>query len=366
MAKHRSFSLEKFIKAVDNSLLRNYFKQWKIEVSASLDFDNDEDFDNFWKSIEEVTRSDIDAQLHCINDIADSTRDYVQKAVHEFKIKTEDDETSETTALRVFLHSKDAFDLAYDQYLYVVYSEKLRHCRFLKGTADLTDKSFDNLKKDIEQYFMENGKSEQCRIRKYDDNKKYFTLIARGDFMKTIMTFQKGDIQIRSYRPAKEDILIFDIENKVLSVKVSGRSNEEKQKYLELFSKRIMGIEQIDDSVFDSTLVNLEPIKNGDFKYDGNKYIEKVRLVRVDSQQKAASVSVSGGDIGSMLNFYGLNKDTTKWVSAKLRVWVRREGKESKAFTIEVRPPETTKIPEKREKKIIEDYLYENGILLFK
>jgi hypothetical protein len=366
MAKHRSFRLEKFVKSADDQLLKDYFKKWDISVPDDLAFDGGEAFDKFWNSIDEIKRSDIDAQLHCINDIADSTRDYVQKAVKEFDIQTVEDESSESTALRVFLHSKDAFDLAFDQYLYVVYSETLRHHRFLKGDATLTEQVFENVKKDIEEYFVQNGKSQQCRIRKYDDDEKYFTLVARGDFMKTMMTFQDGDIRIRSFRPAKEDILIFDKKNKVLSVKVSGRSKEEKQKYLEIFSKRVMGIDEVDDSVFDHTVVNLDAIKNKTFNYAGNEHIESVKLVRIDSKQRAARVTVSSGDVGAIQDFYGLNRDTTEIVSVKLRFWVRRDGKKSKAYTVEIAPPETTKIPEKREKKIIEDYLYDQGVLLFK
>lgn len=208
--------------------------------------------------------------------------------------------------------------MAFDQYLYVVYSEKLRHHRFAKGEASLTDDVFENVKRDIEEYYLENGKSEQCRIRKYDDDEKYFTLIARGDFMKTMMIFQDGDIQIRSFRPAKEDILIFNKKSKVLSIKVSGRSNEEKQKYLEIFSKRVMGIDKMDDSVFDHNVVSLDPIKDESFNYEGNEHVEKISLVRVDSKQKSAMVSVSGGNVGSMLKFYGMSKDTTEITSVKM------------------------------------------------
>ncbi len=368
MVKHRSFKLEKFIHAADDKLLKQYFESWKQTVPDGMVFDGGDGFDKFWKGIDQNIRIEVEDQLHCINDIADTTRDYIQIAVKEFDIKTEKDESSETTALRVFLHSKEAFDTAFDQYLYIIYSEKLCHHRFVKGTVNLNDEVFDLLKADIEKHFLENGKSDSCRIRKYEDDEKYFTLVARGDYMKALMTFHDGDIKIRSFRPAEEDILIFDKKNKVLSIKVGGRGRGDKEKgqYLELFSRRVMGIDKLDDSVFDHKVVTLDPIKNETFKYDGNEHIEKVRLVRVDSKQKAAMVAVSSGDVGSMLKFYGLNKATTEITAVKLRIWVRRDGAKSKAFTVEIKPPETTKIPEKREKKIIEDYLYDQGVLLFK
>lgn len=144
MLKYRSFRLDKFIKATDDELLKQYFETWKLTVPDGLAFDGGDGFDEFWKGIVQDIRIEIEDQLHCINDIADSTRDYVQIAVKEFDIKTEKDEFSETTALRVFLHSKEAFD----QYLYIVYSEKLRHHRFIKGTANLNDGVFDQVKAD--------------------------------------------------------------------------------------------------------------------------------------------------------------------------------------------------------------------------
>jgi hypothetical protein len=43
---------------------------------------------------------------------------------------------------------------------------------------------------------------------------------------------------------------------------------------------------------------------------------------------------------------------------------MKREGKKSKPITVELRPPENSKIPQKKEKQIIEQYLYEQGVLL--
>ena len=368
MPKHRSFKLEKFIKSADDALLREYFRKWDVSVPGGLVFDSGEGFDRFWDGIEDDRRSEIDDQMHCINDIADRTRDYVQYAVEEFGITTVEDESSETTALRVFLHSTEAFDLAYDRYLYVIYSDKLKHTRFIRGTANFEDTVFGNLESDIKAYFLENGKSDQCRIRKYEDNDKFFTLVARGDFMKAFNTFQDGDIKVRTFRPAEEDILVFDKRNQILSIKVGGkgRGDKEKQRYLEMFSKRVMGIDTLDDSVFDNRIVSLDPIKNRTFSYNGNEHIESVKLVRADSKQRATRVTVSGGDVGSVFESYGLGRDTTEMVSVKLRFLVRREDRKSKAFTVEIRPPETTRIKERNEKMIIEDYLHENGVLLFR
>jgi len=53
-----------------------------------------------------------------------------------------------------------------------------------------------------------------------------------------------------------------------------------------------------------------------------------------------------------------------EYVSAKLRFYIRRSGKKAKSITVEIKPPENTKLPEKAEKGIIEAYLHDNGVLL--
>jgi len=53
-----------------------------------------------------------------------------------------------------------------------------------------------------------------------------------------------------------------------------------------------------------------------------------------------------------------------EFVSAKLRFFINRSGKKAKSITVEIKPPENTKLPEKAEKGIIEAYLRDNGVLL--
>ena len=66
------------------------------------------------------------------------------------------------------------------------------------------------------------------------------------------------------------------------------------------------------------------------------------------------------GSAGWIINYDG----NAEFVSAKLKFLVKRDGKKSKSFTVEIKPPENSKIPQKKEKQIIEDYLKEQGVLL--
>ena len=113
MAKHRSFKLEKFIKAVSNDLLKAYFTRHDVPVAEGFVFSVDNIHDFLDGITDDGKRSYVEEELHCINDIADRARNYLEHAVRDYSIEVQDDESSETTAMRVFLHGEEAFSLSF-------------------------------------------------------------------------------------------------------------------------------------------------------------------------------------------------------------------------------------------------------------
>jgi hypothetical protein len=367
MAKHRSFKLKKFIKGVDNDLLKAYFTHHKISVDQGFVFDKD-NIDDFLDGIKnDAKRSYIEEEMQCINDIGDRARGYLEQAKIKYSIEVQEDEPSETTAMRVFLHSEEAFSLAYDFYLFVIYSEKLSHHKFEHNHCNFAEDRVAILKSAIEQHFKDTGKSEYCDVRWREHNGKHIVLVAHGDFMKTHLVFEDGKVDIKSYRPAKEDMLVFNSSNCVLSVNISGRNELDKKKYIEIFGKAILDINQIDEKTLNSTLVVLDPIKNGSFDYSGNDKIESVQLTEVKVQcrgSKIIKVTINCGDVRQAFSDLGMSLQDAEYVSAKLRFYIKQEKKKSKSITVEIKPPENTKLLEKKEKIIIEEYLRNNGVLL--
>ena len=367
MAKHRSFKLEKFIKGVNNDLLKAYFTRHNVPVAEGFVFDKESIHDFLDGISDDGKRTYIEEEMQCINDIADRARKYLEKAVRDYGIQVRDDEPSETTAMRVFLRGEEAFSLAYDFYLFVVYSEKLSHHKFDRNNCNFADDRVALLKSAIEQHFKDTGKSEHCDVRWRKQGDKHIILVAHGDFMKTHLIFEKGKVEIDSYRPAKEDMLVFDSTNCVLSVNTSGHGDADKKKYIEIFGNAILGMDQIDESTFNNTLVVLDPIKNGSFNYSGNDDVESVHLteVRVKCRgSRVIRVAIGCGDVPQALSDLNLSLDNSEYVSAKLRFYIKRSGKKAKSITVEIKPPENTKLPEKAEKGIIESYLRDNGVLL--
>ena len=367
MVKHRSFTLEKFITGVNNDLLKRYFTRHRVSVPDGFVFDRNNIHDFLDGISDDGKRTYIEEELQCINDIADRARSYLERAKREYNIDVQDDEPSETTAMRVFLHSEEAFSLAFDFYLFVVYSEKLSHHKFEHNNCNFADDRFVLLKTAIEQHFKDTGKSEHCDVRYRAQGEKHVILIAHGDFMKTHLIFENGKVDIQSFRPAKEDMLVFDTRNCVLSINAGGWSDADKKRYIEIFGSAILGMDQVADATFNNTLVVLDPIKNGSFNYSGNDDVESVHLTEVKVKcrgSKIIKVTINCGDVRQAFLDLGLSLQDAEYVSAKLRFHIKRGGKKPKSITVEIKPPENTKLPEKAEKEIIESYLRDNGVLL--
>ena len=368
MAKHRTFTLDKFLKAVDPQLRSQYFTKHDITFPSTINF-NDDSLDNFWETIPEAKRVEIEEELHCINDVADRARDCLEQSCRDFSIQKQEDELPETTAMRVFLHeNEEAFGLAFDAYLYYVLSENVSRHKFQGTTPVFDDGRKGQFKAAVEQHFQDCGKSDHCDIRHRIDGNKHILLIARGDFMKTHLVFddQQGKPDIKSFRPAKEDMLVFDIGNNILSMSLSGKSDEDKEKYLEMFGGSFLGVTQIDNSTVNNALVDLDPIKNRTFNFNGNEKIESVKLTEINAKLRGGAMRLilKSNDLAGIQG-YGVGADgSAEFVSAKLKFFIKRDGKKSKGFVVNVKKSGNSKIPQKKEKQIIESYLREQGVLL--
>lgn len=375
MAKHRrtSFKVEKFIESAKDDLLRQYFEERKIAVSKGFEFKRGKGFDDFWEGIDEVRQKKIEEELHLVDDIAESSRDDIQETIHDFNIPTEkdekgEDENGETLALRIFLHKdKNAFQKVYDQYARDTFLKSVSKCKFKSGKPNPSDKNIEAFIEEIKSYYGTDGKGKHCKVRKYEEDDTFFMLIARGEYIKTGRVFdENGDIIIESSRPVEEDFVYLNKKTMVFRLRVGGQGKKDKPqaKYLEAFGKHVMGLKEVNDATVNHNIVDLTPIKTQKFSYEGNDRIEKIKLTHVDETQTGLSIRISGGDITPFFQRFRLGTDGTKIRGVKLKFWIKREGKNSESVTVEIRPPEITKIPKDELKDVIEAYLYEQGVLL--
>lgn len=234
MTSHRTFSLDKFIRSVDEKLLRSFFQKHELPLPARFSI-NPNSVSKVLEGIKnEDNRSDILEDMHCINDIADGSMDLLIQAIKDRKIQYFEDESPETTAMRIYLYKDpEAFAKIHDTFLCSLYSEKLNHYAFEKCKFQETNGNLHKFKKAVEEYFKDKGKSDNCLIRECREGAKYHLFIERGDFMKTYPVFENRGIKHKSLRPGKEDFLLFDKEKSVLSLGLNGYSPEDSRRYVE-------------------------------------------------------------------------------------------------------------------------------------
>jgi len=368
MVKHRGFTREKFINVVGEDLVKGYFSKRDIKVPSGSPLDY-EHVQQLLDKLDENTEKLIDEEFRCINDVAEKGQDYMEIAKAEFEIETPDDEPRERTAMRLFLNENpDVFQMAYDYYLYRTGSADLSHHQFPDGKADFSQHRQNQFTNRIEEHFRKQAKGRDCKIRHRVDGYNHIIFVARGDFIKTQQEWEKGILKNRYFRPAKEDILVFNPKNHVLSVKIRSRNWDDKVEYIKAFGNHILGKDEIEDDILEKSLVSLVPIQNGSFNYEGNEHIKWVKLGEVQMRiPKRGSIrlKINSNDLVSSLEkFLHISLEDGELISAKLRFKIEHEGKSQKPLSVELRPPERTSLNKKRDVTIIEDYLRDNEVLL--
>jgi hypothetical protein len=369
MVKHRGFTFEKFINAVGEELLRGYFSTRDIGGASGSPLDYDHVQKLLDESSNEDVKNEIMEELHCINDVAERGQDYLEIAKSEFGIETPDDEPRERTAMRLFLNENaDAFQMAYDLYSYRTEAADLSHHKFRDGQASFSKKHLDQFKDAIGEHYRKQAKGEDCDIRHYVEGDNHIIFVARGDFVKTQQVWENSKIKNSYFRPAKEDILVFNTKNCILSLKSASRNKDDKIESIKAFGYHVLGKHKIEDEVFEKSLVSLVPIQNGSFNYEGNEYIKWVKLVEVQMRipkRGFIKLKINSNDLVSSLErFLHISLEDGELISAKLKFKIEQDGKSQKPLTVELRPPERTSLTKKRDITIIEEYLRENEVLL--
>jgi len=357
------------LEAVGSELVEEYLAE-RVQLSGGHDEFSDEAVDAILLEQDEVIRKRIDEELHCINDVAEKGMDYLERACTEWGEPFGDEWPRERLAMYLFLRNREAFGTAYDWYLWRTVANNMSHHQFTGVQAVFDAAHVDALRASIREYYGQQAKGHACRVRHYqNDDDSHIILVARGDYLRTQPVWDHDDVTTTVFRPAKEDVLCFSLQNSVLSLKTSSRSREERENYVRAFGHCILDLAEIDPDVLESTAVSLEPIQNGSFNYWGNEQIEWVNLTEVQmfvSGSREIKIKLNSSDLVTVIHndLPALNFMNGTLQSAKLKFKLCCDGASAKPLTVEIRPPGHTNLNKKREVDIVEAYLRQNGVLL--
>lgn len=368
MPRHRNLNLRKFLDAIPESLLKEYFAS-KIpegipQPIKSFDYDSIKAYLDSIKD-DPLERSILEDFTH-INDISEKVMNFLIDAINNNEIEISGEENREELAMRVFLYHKDAFEYAYDYYCLYNSSSKMSHHRITSGNFRLTPGKIELFKEKVISFYTKLAKGQECSIRHYDEDNKTVIVVIHGSYRRSVAIWKKHQLDMIYFRPAHEDVLLYKKGDSVLSIKAPHK--KDKENYIKAFTEIILeDKDQFNRPDLDITY-SLGPLQDGSFSFYGNELISSITLLEVKLRLRGRTnpdIIIKSGDVLKTLgeDFPSIKLSSGELVHAKFRFRLNVDGKANRV-TFEITPPNVTDLTRKKHAKIIGDYLKENGIKL--
>jgi hypothetical protein len=205
-------------------------------------------------------------------------------------------------------------------------------------------------------------------VRHYIEEGKIYILVSHGSYRRSVPTWEGYEIKTLFYRPAIEDVLIYDKRAGTLSIKAP--YVKEKENYIKLFTEVILEDGNQAKRPDRDATYTLEPLRNGTFSFAGNEEIADITLLELKLELPGKStrpvLRIKSRDVVKTLHddLNGkISLETAKVVDAKFRFNLRVNGRKRK-ITFVVTPPNVTNLHRKKYADVVGAYLRENGVKL--
>jgi len=367
MPRHRSLTLKKLVKAIDPELMERYFTEKFPEAQRPfhiiMDLEAIEAFMGDPRNAE--PRGLVQEDFRRINDICEKGKNLLVRAYKYFDIERDDRHTPENLAMKLFLDYPGAFDYAYVWYCYYHASAKMSH-HLISGDFRPTKRNLDAFLKETKEWFKDLAKGPECIITHYDEEDSTVILIKHGSYIRTVAFWKEDKIEMISFRPASEDILLYNKETEILSVKAS--LAKDREQYITSFSRYIMEDESLAESKNRDTIYTLKPLQNGSFNWDGNENIKEIVLTEVKLRLPGSTepvIKISSKDVRKTLakDVSDIRLDSGELTYAHFRFILDVDGKKQK-ISFMIAPPAVSDLSQKKHAEIISNYLEDQGVKL--
>ena len=127
MVKHRGFTLQKFLTAVGEPLIRAYLQDRDTPLPDGIPVTT-ELFQQFLDTLPDEDRQAVLEDFQCIDDVAEQGGDHLEEAKQRYGIETPADEPRGRTAMTLYLQNREgAFADAYESFRYQILASRLQH-----------------------------------------------------------------------------------------------------------------------------------------------------------------------------------------------------------------------------------------------
>jgi hypothetical protein len=370
LPKHLGLSLESFVVAVSPDL-----------VEAVLTKAPDGQKAPPWANVNPVALKDYLGDLanaeaatlilddfRKANDLAIATPASVSLAYERFAIPIRaTDLTPHSLALRLLLEHPRAFEFAWSRYLLYATGAKLSTFFIPPSTVVLNDQTMAAFQAALSSWLARRSKGQQCRVELLDDEHQSVILVQRGQYMRPFPYWRDDDIEIGTFRPAVEDVLVYEPETSLLRMRITQHSD--RTDYLLMFAVHCCGDLRVFEQARQTEVFSLTPVQDGTFNYGGAGMIAGVDLVKAKLKLPGARNTVLEIRSADVLESFrrdvrGITLQSGLLTSARFRfhIW-RREGR-ARTVTFDIDPPDRTDLTEHEDARTILDYLAMQGVKL--
>ena len=369
MPKHRNLSLKTFVRGVSWDNFQRYFDGLSPDHPPSAwAFLNEEVMEQFLTDPGNAEASGaVLEDFRRINDIAATGMNLLVQAYRQTGVAFAQETPAQELAMRLFLDHPGAFQFAWSRYLYYSTGSKLTMHHLDLPSLEITDEKVERFADDLEGWFSSLAKGNKCYVHCFREDGQTILHIQRGSYLRTVARWKDDQIEIETFRPADEDMLIYNHEDSVLSI--SAGLAKDREYYLEAFATLLAGEPDLVRDMPTGAIFTLEPLRQGKFDFTGNEEITGVTLVKIRlklDDLNAPELEIKSRDVMETLkrSLRGLSLSQGHLTAARLQFQVRPENGRTATVSFDIEPPARTNLAQKLYANIIEDYLREQGVKL--
>jgi len=359
MARHREQEIPSFLQAAGSDLAEQYFLRLfrREEIPPYLVGMNPDYVEFLLGRIDESLRAVILDEFRRISDICKWGKELPEIAGRRFDVPLPVTDKPEAMAMRLFLDYPRAFSLAWALYAYSASYARISQHWLQHREPQLDETVMSTFASEMQAFFAKQDRGLQCQVDFSDSGVELVVWVLHGSQERTIPCWQGHKVTPNCFRPACEDVLIYDKSHGLLSVKVSKRGDVEQ--YVRSFARLVLGDASLADHPQRDLIYTTEPFQSGRFDWAGSG-----RVVAVE--RRGARLNPDGS-VDTVLEIEGIGTADDlrqgRLVEIRIKFTVESNGKQE-SVTGTLVPPCITDVTKKRHADVIADYLREKGVLL--
>jgi hypothetical protein len=361
MPRHRNLTLKKFIAAIHPDLVERYFVSRVPKHQLPPYFVDMGMHYDYVKHLLETLQDDslkglIHEDLRRINDIGEKAMSTLVRSARRYGIQTRQDESPQQLAMRLFLDYPDAFDYAWARYCYYYSTSKLSQHRIDCQGLTLDTDRLDAFEEEVGTFFSNLAKGRECRVSHYEEDNEIVILIAHGSYVRTIARWEGGEVKTDSFRPAYEDILLYDKSHSMLCIKAS--VEKDREQYIKSFTTTIVANPLLAENPDRDKVYTLRPLQDGTFSWEGNEHIISITPVKARLRLTGPTqpiVEIQSKDLRRSFdhNLHDSDLCAGELVYIKLRFTIEVHDRRERV-TFVIAPPDVTDLARKKHAGILQ------------